>query len=785
MLRPERMSRVSVTGSKQVMEPAVEAIYDLNLVDVSEYDGGWAGFEPGTPAEGADEAAEKLVTVRSLQSTLGVDEDDAGPTRLVTEEALEEELEEVRQRVNDLDDRRNELEDELRAVEERIDAVAPFVALGLDLDLLSGYDSLSVAVGQGDAADIEATLADADGVDAFQVFSDDEAVAVFVHPAGDVYPDGLEVSIPDLLVGARFQAYEVPDAEGSPEEYISELRQEKQQLESELETVESELESLKLEVAGFLLAAEEKLTVETQKAEAPLSFATTRNAFIAEGWLPTDEYDRLVAALETAVGDRVDVEELERAEYDEDGVPEHVEEVEERDRPAGEPAPTAGEPVTAGAGAENGEAAPETAEEQEQEKEPVADGGSAGATSGASSEPRSDGGHAGGLLTMGGDSPPVVMDNPAIAKPFELLVETVERPRYGEFDPTIVLFLTFPAFFGFMIGDVGYGLMYMGLGYLLYGRFDSPGIRSLGGIGMWAGGFTVLFGVLYGEFFGLHFIGKLYGGPVMEKGIQPAGVEYARAWLLVAAVVGLLHMAAGYALDFVNNLEHGLKDAFTESGAWVLLFVGIWAWIFSRSAEAMKPEFIFHAFAGEPLPFGFAGFSTTGGTVALVLAVVGFVGVAAGEVEHMGVTGLIPAFLEGIVGALSNVLSYARLTAVLLAKAGMALVVNLLFFGMYTEPTGHGVEFHYMLNHGPEWVAQNVPEAEIVFGGLMHGGIAALLLGVVVLVVGHLLVLALGVTSAGLQAVRLEYVEFFGKFYEGGGREYKPFGHDRQFTTED
>jgi V/A-type H+-transporting ATPase subunit I len=57
--------------------------------------------------------------------------------------------------------------------------------------------------------------------------------------------------------------------------------------------------------------------------------------------------------------------------------------------------------------------------------------------------------------------------------------------------------------------------------------------------------------------------------------------------------------------------------------------------------------------------------------------------------------------------------------------------------------------------------------------------------GAVILVIGHAAVLTLGITSAGLQAVRLEYVEFFTKFYDGGGRSYNPFGYIRQYTTTD
>mgnify|MGYP007117108414 FL=1 len=64
MLRPEQMSRVSVTGSKRVMDEVIETIHELRLFDVTDYDGEWEGFQPGDPVEGAENASEKLVTVR-------------------------------------------------------------------------------------------------------------------------------------------------------------------------------------------------------------------------------------------------------------------------------------------------------------------------------------------------------------------------------------------------------------------------------------------------------------------------------------------------------------------------------------------------------------------------------------------------------------------------------------------------------------------------------------------------------------------------------------------------
>ena len=720
------------------MDDAIETVHGLNLVHVTDYDGSWDGFSPGDPIEGAEEAASKLVTVRALESTLDVTESDAGRTRIIDDDELESELEDVRTRVNDLDDRRSELRNEIRQIDEKVDSARPFAALGIDLDLLSGYDSLTVAVGEGDSEELEAALESADAVEGYELYAEDGYVAVFVYP---------DVDLEDALVGAPFTEYEIPDLGGSgeatsPEAYIEDLNHRRGKLESELETVDNKLEDLKHEVAGFLLAAEEKLSIEVQKREAPLTFATTENAFVAEGWVPSEQVPELVERLEERVGDHVEVDELERASY-EDG---HAHEREEL-------------------------------EDESHDKEAVADGGHA----------------------MSGGTPPVIPDNRPGAKPFEMLVGVINRPRYNELDPTLVLFLTFPAFFGFMIGDVGYGILYMLMGWVLMSKFESPGFRSLGGVAIWAGVFTTIFGVLYGEFFGLHELGYVVfgeGGSPMDKGLSPANIAFAWAWLVVSLLLGLIHLSIGYVFGFFDDLSHGIVDAVTENVSWLMLMLGAWVWVFSTHLQAFKPELLYTTFNAEGATV--AGSTVGPQEVAYELGFAGFpetVGIAAGLIGLVGLALLV--YGEGGIGLLEslnvfvNVLSYTRIAAVLLAKAGMAFVVNLLVFGAYQGPDG-GV--HFIYNEMGGMAAANEAVAteggEIMFGGLLTDAsgamfIVAVLVGAVIFVIGHILVLLLGITSAGLQGIRLEYVEFFNKFYGGGGKPYEPFGYERRYTTED
>jgi V/A-type H+-transporting ATPase subunit I len=114
----------------------------------------------------------------------------------------------------------------------------------------------------------------------------------------------------------------------------------------------------------------------------------------------------------------------------------------------------------------------------------------------------------------------------------------------------------------------------------------------------------------------------------------------------------------------------------------------------------------------------------------------------------------------------------------------MAFVVNLLVFGAYES----GGEVHFMLP-GTEY-ATHLGGEGVIFPGLtwigLEGSALGLVLGlfgaVAVFLIGHVVVLLLGITAAGIQMVRLEYVEFFGKFYQGGGDKFEPFGTEREHT---
>jgi V/A-type H+-transporting ATPase subunit I len=795
MLRPERMSKVSVTGAKSVMDDVIETMHDLNLVHITDYDGSWEGFEPGDSLEGADETSSRLVTVRALENTLDLDEDDIDPASNVDLSNAEERLEEIRQSANELDDRRDEQRTRLREIDEQLDQMSLFADLGLDLDLLWGYDTLDVLVGEGNPEAIEEALDESDDVEAAEVFTGSEtgAVAVFARMA-----EGERIE--DALVGVSLTTYEVPEMTGDPESNVAELQREREQVETKLDQIENELEQLKLEEGAFLLALEEELTIEAQKTEAPLRFATTERSFIIEGWIPSDKYEALEQQLRNGVGDRVEIAELLEAEYTSHSGP-HKPESDTVDHHE-ESSDDGGEGVAAASAGAEATAETASSADEEEETEVVTDGGQPSDDSDTETgdeEPEivTDGGHADDDIVTVDDDPPVIQKNSKLVNPFEILVEAVNRPKYSEFDPTITLFLTFPLFFGFMIGDIGYGLLYVLIGYGIYSRFDSEAISNFGAIVSWLGLWTMLFGVLYGEVLGLHFLTWFDMEAVIHKGISET--EWAITWLIVAVIVGWLHLNLAYIFNFVEELQlHGFKPAMVEVGSWLLMLNGLWVWIFSYEFDSTglvaafttsnsKPAFLVGPealLAHGPLGFGFEGFPAIAGVIGLAAFVIGISLLISGP-WYEAVEFLVP---------LAHTLSYTRITAVLLAKAGMALAANLLYFGAYHDDHG----FHFMHAADPADKAAKAAKSEemtIIFDGLFNmgpmtavGGIDFSLIGAIlglpVLIAAHIVVLAVGGTAA-IQAIRLEYFEFFEKFYEGGGKKYEPFGHERKRTTDD
>ena len=745
------MSKVSVTGSKAVMSEVIETMHGLNLVHITDYDGSWEGFEPGDPLPGSDETSSTLVTVRSIESILDLDENDVGTGLSADLSDAEQRLEETRTAVNELEDTRDELRNRMRDIDDQLDRMTLFASLGIDLDLLWGYSSLDVLVGEGPKAEIETTLETSEAVDAFEVFGASDTVAVFAYMADD---ERLE----DALVGVPFTAYEVPEEEGNPEAIVERLSRERKQAEAKLEKTKSELEALKAETGAFLLALEEELSIEAQKYEAPLRFATTKRSFIAEGWIPTDEFDRLESTLRTDVGDRVEIDEIERAQFTSGG---HVHR------------------ETHGEGGHGGDdhASAETATDGGPQA--ATDGGQSVATDGGTSTAQTNGGRE--VVTVK-DDPPVIQKNSRVANPFEVLVKAVNRPKYSEFDPTLLVFLTFPFFFGFMIGDVGYGLLYVLIGYAVYAKFESPGVRDFGLVVVWLGIFTVIFGVLYGEVFG-HYVFQWLWEPILGSGeyqLFPKGLtnqDWAITWLIVALFFGWFQLNIGYLINFIEEFQiHGAKEALIESGSWLLMLNGIWLWIFSTHVAGPKPAFLVgeDALLNETtFALGFTGFPAEVGIIGLVMFALGIALILSGPWFE------VFEFLVPVV----HVISYTRLTAVLLSKAGMAVAANLLYFGAYGEDG-----FNFMVTSMP---ADN---QDVVFNGLYNMGtemtvgplafgLEGALLGIPVLIVGHIVVLAIGGTAA-LQAIRLEYVEFFEKFYEGGGKNYEPFGYDRNHSED-
>ncbi|MGC9061068.1 MAG: V-type ATP synthase subunit I [Thermoplasmata archaeon] len=319
---------------------------------------------------------------------------------------------------------------------------------------------------------------------------------------------------------------------------------------------------------------------------------------------------------------------------------------------------------------------------------------------------------------------PTKLANPKPAKSFELLTKMYSLPKSDELDPSSILWITFPIFFGLIIGDIGYGIMLCILAlYLRNHRIIDIGGRQVGNVLMYAGISTIIFGIIFGEILGLPFVAHgenetslshLLGVEVGYHGIVNKFADV--GFLIVATLIaGYLHLVFAFCLGMYNEYSHGNYRHIIGKAGWIVVLTGFFV-------GTMR------LFAKIPLPFStyYIMGAICGTGICFVIAGEGF----ASAFEFLSV--------------FSNLLSYIRLFAVGVAKAGIAVAMNALV----------------------------VPAFFTRYGFLAVLGFFLI----------HFLLLLLGILSAGLQSLRLHYVEFFTKFYEGGGFSYTPFGYRRIYT---
>jgi len=297
---------------------------------------------------------------------------------------------------------------------------------------------------------------------------------------------------------------------------------------------------------------------------------------------------------------------------------------------------------------------------------------------------------------------PVVLSNPPLFRPFEAIVRILPLPVYGTMDPTPFVAVFFPMFFGMILGDVGYGVVLAATGLLVHRR-AKPGsiVRVMSEIAGPCAVFTIIFGVLYGEFFG--DLGRRWFG---LQALAFDREESVLAALAVATGIGVVHIVLGLAVGVATSWRHERRHAIGRgvSGVMVLLVI-----VALLAVLDILPGRLF--------------------TPSVVALLVAFPVLVAAE-------GFL-APLE-LLATLGNVLSYTRIMALGTASVMLAVVAN-----------------------------------------RMVGAIGSAVVGLVFALLFHLVNFAIGVFSPSIHAMRLHFVEFFGKFYSPGGRRYEPFGHWR------
>ncbi len=343
------------------------------------------------------------------------------------------------------------------------------------------------------------------------------------------------------------------------------------------------------------------------------------------------------------------------------------------------------------------------------------------------------------------DIPPTKLKNPGGIRPFQVIVKLFSTPRYGDWDPTPSIAYFFAFFFGLMLNDVIYavGLLLVAV-FLLNKLVDDPhaeGTRLFRRVLIICGAASLVIGILSGSFLG-DFLDRYAGIPperLALAGAVQSVFSQPISFIVLSLIIGLVHLNIAHMLSFIRGVKARSKGI-------VINKIGLFA------VQIFGIPYLFHVMLGmDLLPLSAAAYTVFGYLLAL-----GVLGVIIGSFLQMGGLGSI-FWIFDLTGILGDVMSYSRLAGVGLATYYLASSFNLL----------------------SNWVSTGLGNA---VPGVIGAGLS-FLIGVVLLTIFHVFNLLLGALAAFIHSLRLCFVEFLLKFYEGGGRDYSPFQIPQQRTV--
>lgn len=340
------------------------------------------------------------------------------------------------------------------------------------------------------------------------------------------------------------------------------------------------------------------------------------------------------------------------------------------------------------------------------------------------------------------EEPPVLLKNNKFSASAEGVLESFGLPKKGEIDPTVIMSVFYVFLFGLMLSDAAYGaIVSIACGVLIL-KFPrmSEGMKKSIQLFFWCGLSTLFWGIMFGGYFGdvINVVSRtFFGHEVGIKALWFVPLNNPMKLLIYSMVFGLIHLFTGLGIKgYMCIRDKKCVDFLCDVVLWYVFLFGL--------ILLLIPTDIFASIAQVQITF--PPVVNAIAKWASILGAVGIVLMSGRANKNFGLRIALGAYdLYNVTGWLSDVLSYSRLLALGLATGVIAQVVNQM-------------------------------------GSMGGKSVFGVILFVIVFIIGHVFNIAINLLGAYVHTNRLQYVEFFGKFYEGGGRAFHPFRENTKYA---